>query len=656
LTFRPDIQGMRALAILAVVACHAGWTAFAGGFVGVDIFFVISGYLITGLLLRELQANGKVDLLGFYARRLKRLVPALMLVLAVTLLLARVLRAPLEQFGLAKAVMSAALWVSNFYFAFAEVDYFEPNTFSEPVLHTWSLGVEEQFYLIWPFLLVGLYGARAGTSAAASHVLKGLLLVLCSSFALCLWLSYTALQMAFYLMPGRAWQFALGGLVFVLAEMSAAGKGPAYLRSERLAGAAGMLGLAAIAASIVLFGEDQVYPGYLIVLPTLGAALLLHAGAVTPSGFMPRLLALRWLQGLGTVSYAWYLWHWPILVLGKDVFGARWGGVQLDLALIAASLALAVLTWYAVERPLRYSAALTRKPALTFALTLALAGVVLGGADWMARRVPSDSVAAAQAPYLVATNGAPSVYAAGCDQWYHNARVVSCRFGDGSAMKRAVLVGDSIGIQWTSALVSPLALRGWTVDVYTKSGCPIVVEPLFYDRVRGIYTICSQWLDDLLTKVAKEAPDVVFIGSSAQYAFSAQQWEAGTERVLTRLAPAVDNIYLLRSTFELPYHGPICLARNAWRPALLAEFSACAEGVTEAESDVIALAGLQAAVADYGNVFLVDPNPLVCPDRICAPVQDDAIVYRDRTHLAEKYVESIAQPLWNLLQSHALLP
>lgn len=212
--YRPDLQGLRALAILVVVAAHAGLPHLEGGFVGVDVFFVLSGYLITGMLLRELRLQGTLDLAAFYARRLRRLLPALLFMLACTALASILLLAPFEQQAQAPAFVAAALWLANIHFAVTDAGYFEAGSEHSLVLHTWSLAVEEQFYLFWPLLLLAL----AGSSVRLGRVLPGLALAAVLSFALCQWLTVEKPLWAFYAMPTRAWQFALGGLVFLMLD------------------------------------------------------------------------------------------------------------------------------------------------------------------------------------------------------------------------------------------------------------------------------------------------------------------------------------------------------------------------------------------------------------------------------------------------------
>ena len=283
LGYRPDIEGLRAVAILLVVAAHAGVPWLAGGFVGVDVFFVLSGYLITGLLVQEMRATGGVRLLDFYARRLRRLLPALLVMVVGTAGAAAVLLAPLEQPAQARVASAAALWLSNLHFVFSQLDYFGPAAGSNLFLHTWSLGVEEQFYLVWPLLVLFLAGSWRWQAVRQdwSRLLRGMLGAVGICLVLSVFLTFTRPEQGFYLMPSRAWQFALGAVtVLAVAPPDAAAQRPAWLHrfcSAPQGRALGWIGLALVVGAGLLLDTQDAYPGMWAVLPSLGTALLLAA-------------------------------------------------------------------------------------------------------------------------------------------------------------------------------------------------------------------------------------------------------------------------------------------------------------------------------------------------------------------------------------------
>jgi peptidoglycan/LPS O-acetylase OafA/YrhL len=437
--FRPDVEGMRGLAVMLVVLFHAGLAGMAGGFIGVDVFFVISGFLITGLLVRERERTGSVDLLHFYARRARRILPAAVTVIAITLPVAILVLDPLSRESVITDGVTSALSIGNIRSALVAGDYFSTVGTSSPFLHFWSLGVEEQFYLIWPVLLI--------LAARSRRPRLGIGTVLCAvaiaSFAAELAVTQAAPNWAFYSLPTRAWQLAIGGLLALAmmpgvvrlrwrstaparaAKPARSGK-PARSRKPARSvepirwrawspmvpagtlAVVGWLGLAAIVWSALSLSDGIAYPGPYALVPTVGAVAVIVAG---PSRFGPRLaLGLPPLRFLGRISYSLYLWHWPLLVLpavalGSGGLGATESAVpglgdvgtgagsvatQLDwslrVVLVTVSIAVATISCFAIEEPFRRSVTLASRPRRTLGLaftTLAtvvsLAGVLAFG-------------------------------------------------------------------------------------------------------------------------------------------------------------------------------------------------------------------------------------------------------------------------------------
>jgi len=389
LDYRMHIDGLRAIALLAVVLVHAAGPGFGGGFVGVDVFFVISGYLIIGLLFREFERTGNLSLSGFFERRIRRLGPALVVVLLATLLLSMVFLTPIggEQQGLAKSVIATVGLVSNLYFAQTTGEYFDGAAELQPLLHTWSLSVEEQFYLFWPLVVLaaGRIALRRWRrpEEAIFAALSGLFVL---SLALSVWMTAKYPNWALYLAPTRAWEFAVGGLAYFCLRSRA---------QVTHAGCLAALGVVAVALSIGLYRESMAFPDYSAALPVLGAAAIIAAAIIvgterSESGWCRRLLALPALVFLGLLSYAWYLWHWPLLVVARlhtlGELGA-WGTGGICLL----SLLLAWLTYRLVEEPIRRKRSgllATRRRAFGFVL-VSSAALVFGSAlaGYMAKYV-----------------------------------------------------------------------------------------------------------------------------------------------------------------------------------------------------------------------------------------------------------------------------
>ena len=374
--YKPHVDGLRAVAVLLVVLYHVGVPGPRGGFVGVDVFFVISGYLITSLLFLEAQ-QGRVSLAAFYARRVRRLFPAMLVVVAATLLLGAIFLLPIfsEQTGLARSAVATAVYLSNFYFWRYTGDYFGASTTFEPLLHTWSLAVEEQFYLVWPFLIIGLL--KLGIRQNLRRDLLALLVALSGvSFVLSLWGTRAQPDAAFYLMPFRAWQFGVGGIVAILLADRGAGR-------TVLGGALSIAGLAAIIVGGVTLRE-QGFPGWGALLPTLGAAAVIAGGQLAPTNAAAALLAWQPVRFVGLVSYSWYLWHWPLLAIARAA-SVDLHDLRRDAAIGIVSFVLAVLTYYIVENPVRYkrpgpfkTSVGTLAAGVTISVVLAAASVALG--------------------------------------------------------------------------------------------------------------------------------------------------------------------------------------------------------------------------------------------------------------------------------------
>ncbi len=369
--YRPDLEGLRGVAILLVLLCHVRIPGAEAGFVGVDVFFVLSGFLITGLLVDEHERTGRIGLGAFYARRARRILPAAVLVLATTLLAARFVVSPLDLRRIADDGLAASLSLANMRFALDATDYFGPVDAS-PMLHFWSLAVEEQFYLLWPILLLTVARnepPRLAMAALATAVLAG-------SFILCSALTDTSSAWAYFSLPTRAWQLAAGGLLALSSPLL--GRLP-----HAVAAAVGWLGAAVLGASLVAIGPTTAYPGLASLLPTLGAVALIASGGGngSPGSIALARAPLRW---LGRISYSLYLWHWPILVLGPVALGlgvATDEGAGDDLAirvgLVVIAIVLAAATWALVEQPFRRGRLVPRSRGRGVALTGATALILV---------------------------------------------------------------------------------------------------------------------------------------------------------------------------------------------------------------------------------------------------------------------------------------
>ena len=334
--YRPDIDGLRALAVLPVLLYHAK-LGCTGGFVGVDVFFVISGYVISSLILREVEA-GTFSMVNFWERRVRRIMPALSVVVAAVLVTAWCFCLPADFVLIGKSLLAQALMAANFYF-WKGGNYFDPVAETKPLLHTWSLAVEEQFYLLFPLLLIFLIRRRP---ASWKRWILGVAVVSLIIGVVC---SYSARnqRMAFYLLPPRAWELLIGALL--------ASYGGRFSAQKTVREVSGFLGLALVCGSVLLYDESTRFPGVAALAPCLGAAMIIASSESGPS-LVGRLLSCKPLVFIGLVSYPLYLWHWPVLVLVKYLFAYELSAGSRGLLLLA-SLLLAVLSWRLIETPFR---------------------------------------------------------------------------------------------------------------------------------------------------------------------------------------------------------------------------------------------------------------------------------------------------------------
>jgi peptidoglycan/LPS O-acetylase OafA/YrhL len=636
-SYRPDLQGLRAIAVTLVVLAHAGVPIVAGGFVGVDVFFVLSGYLISGLIVREYEQTGHISFVRFYARRLKRLLPALALMLCITMAAASWPLSPEESRTQLASLPFATTWISNFYFAFREHGYFDELAERDLFLHTWSLGVEEQYYLAWPLLVLALLLAthRQRIVRPTSAALAILGCVFLASLGLSLhWLSTTP-HAAFYLMPSRVWQFTLGAAIYVgLTSDISQDKGTsAFLdgmnRSLLLA-----FGLLLIVGSAVALPPNLAYPGLWALAPSLGGALVIAAGHGFQSRKSP--IAHPALVWIGDRSYSWYLWHWPILMLG---FSLGFEGQPFSVfGLILLSLLAAILSYHLVELPFWKGKQSHLSHPQTLAAGLIGMGVVIVISMQVLRSPPSTLVTPSTHTAQWRSDF-PAIYFMSCDAWYHHARVEPCVFGPDDAPHTVVLIGDSIGVQWFSAVSIIFREPNWRTIVLTKSSCAMLDEEYVYPRAGGPYRVCTEWRNLAIDEIAKIQPDMVIIGSAATYGFSETQWVEGSARILARLSEAASKVIVIPGTPVLGFDGPGCLARNQSPEGQIPPDVCTADSRTSMTRDVTN--HLQRAAARYSNVHVLDLNDLVCPDDICRAFSHDGLaVFRDTQHLTDSFVRA----------------
>ena len=647
---------LRGIAVGLVCLCHAGLPFLPGGFIGVDVFFVLSGYLISGLLVREYTEHGSISYGAFIARRLRRLLPALAVMILLVLAVSSLVLAGFEFRSQTGAAAYAAIWASNLFFALRELDYFNALESDDLFLHTWSLGVEEQFYLLWPLLIgiaMALVARRNGSVDAQRRGLIVCLFVLAAS-SLVLSAVWTVTQplWSFYMMPARVWQFAAGGLVFLWEPRFAT-----LVVRPGLQKSVGALGIAMILGSAIGLDASIVYPGGWALIPTLGTALVLLAFAPResePASYGSLQTILAW---FGDRSYSIYLWHWPVLILSA-AFVTQATALNTGLALLV-TVALGSVSYRYIELPFwkgRFSHSSHRRVAVaSFSAIGAVSAVALSAAVVSPPATNGQIWAADYDP----RNDAPPIYVAGmrCDTGHLDDALEPCALGASDAPHTAVLFGDSIGAQWVSMLPAIYQQPDWQIVVLTKSACPIVDEDYVYERIGGVYSVCANWRQAALEHIANLAPDVVFVGSDAYYPFDDEQWVAGSRRIMNRLSEFAANVVIIPGTPKLGFDGPSCLEEPD-RFVRRSEASGPACAVRSADRVVAKVGGLLRTVADqFTNVHELALLDLVCPDGYCAAGSaQGGVVFRDDKHVTDSFVVSRVPELTGRLDALGVGP
>lgn len=624
--FRKDIEGLRGVAVLCVLFAHAGWPGLSGGFVGVDVFFVISGFLITGLLMREMERDGGIDWWGFYAKRVRRLLPALAVMLLVVALFCMAVLPKQLQHVQAGSGLWASGWVSNLYFTIIRAGYFDTSSQQDVFLHTWSLGVEEQFYLVWPFLLLGFFRFKC--------LRKGVLLTAGVSLAFCLWVQPASGEAAYFLMPSRLWQLASGGLVWILVS-------PRKL-SRFVASTAGILGMTGIGASVVLIDSSTQYPSGWALLPTASAALLLVS-----DGPVRSFLSSSIMGWFGRISYSLYLWHWPVLVVGTFLAADRVTPI-LVAGLVLLSVLLAAMSERWVERPTRHRSIADSRNLVKIGVLVALTMMALMSV-WklLTRELPQSEASSAPTTVAEAVRSLvslPAIYGVpGCDDYYQSDRLVACVSHDPGrkASRDVVLMGDSIGLQWEPAIRKIAEERGWKLTVLTKSACPMVDRPVVNIRIKRRFTECETWRRRALEHIRGSKVDLVILGSAGTYDFSSEQWTEGSLRVLRAIQAESRSLVVIEPTPTLPFQALSCVSQRGSLVEGRIRVDGCTAPLPAAEH-AVARESIQRATDSADRARLVRFNDLVCPESTCHAYRDGMLVYRDTMHLNAGFVESLS--------------
>ena len=680
---RRDIEGLRAVAVLAVLLFHAGVPGLEGGYVGVDVFFVVSGYLITSLLVAERAGTGRISLGDFYARRARRILPVSSLVAVATLGASWLWLQPLRLVTLSTDVLAVASFSSNLVFAGRGADYLSSSLPPSPLQHYWSLGVEEQFYLVWPVLLALVCWRAVSRRDIATRIGAVATVVGTASFLACMSLMNTSQPWAFFSPHTRAFELAMGALVAVIPAPKLAFD---KVASTTLAWS----GLAVIAATVVVFDETTKFPGPWAIVPVAATALVLRGGEVHARG--PNLvLGLAPLQWLGSRSYSAYLWHWPVLIVGAAAVSRDLTPIE-GVACTVGALALSEISYRFVENPIRTDRGMrgTRALALAVSLLAVVAGTgilarnnppqVAGAGNVetpvltpttttlvpmvdattttvtpVAPRLPGEGSPISPVVQAVSTTGLPanltpsltsvfgdepSIYSNNCHVDFSSTAVKHCVFGDPTSNVVIGLYGDSHAAEWFPTFEKVARDRKWKLITYTKRGCP-PVDLTTYSRVLGkVYTQCEPWRRNVLKKMVTDGVKMVFIGhfdrllaADTRLPMWQKDWRAALQGAIDALSTRGIRPILIEDT---PFPGqdiPTCLSSS------YTNVGSCAPIVSAAyRSD---MQDMRRDFAAQGVDVLWVRN-WFCTESVCPPIVGNILVYRDDNHMTVTYAEFLA--------------
>ena len=647
LRYRPFLDGVRMVAVYLVVAFHARLGLWSGGFVGVDVFFVLSGFLVTRILVRDLASAGRVQWRTFYARRVRRILPAALIALVVTAIAYSIVASPVEMADALGGFRAAFFYVANWFFIRQSTNYFAANVNTNPVLHFWSLAVEEQFYLAWPLLLGSAYFLARRAGRYRWWVLRGVVVAAgVASAVAALHIGATNLDRAYYGTDTRAYQLLAGAALALSPQLLALGA-----RFRRAAGWASGIALAALVVfATSAFTMSAITRG--IVVTALTGALLV---ALENARGGPARRVLSWgpCAYLGRISYGTYLWHWPVVVLVTHDY--KPDPVQLFVTSAVCATALAALSYHLVEHPVRVSGFLDRHKAPVIAIGFAtsiltgalLMPVVLGSAH--------RNIAAAATDYLPLD--------------YHDCYrkpVAACTVVNGTG-PRVVLVGDSIARMWIPAFTEIAQKMSWTFSVAVHAGCPWQRGLEFATgapQIRDCQARQDDWYDRVLPAFH---PDIVFLAQhgyddpndpnafvladhqlvTAKSGNFEQVLIDSSDRSLGALRAPGRKIVIIEPVPDAPFNPLNCLSLG--RSTAKCSFRA-SKGPSPLERF------FRSVDASRPDVTSIDVDTLACPHLpTCDAAIGDTIVWRDIAHLTGAYARSVAPDLETVLRRRHVL-
>ena len=661
-----------------MVLYHAGLSTLSGGYVGVDIFFVISGFVITGVLLRERTSSERTSLLAFYGRRSRRIIPAATLVIVVTVIATYAVLGVVYGNQTAIDARWTAVFLANFHFAAVGTNYLSAQQPPSPLLNFWSLAVEEQFYLVYPTLFLLIAAVRSRWSLQVK-LAAGLVAVIVASFTFSV-LQTAADPTAAYFSPfTRSWELALGALVAV---------GTKWLLGipRPIGGVMTWVGVAAIAFGAIQFNSHTAYPGSLVAIPVVGAALVMAGGTCSPRWGAESVLRLGPAQWIGKLSYSIYLWHWPILIIAADVAGKSSLPFRQNIVWLLVALGAAVTSFYLVESPFRrtFRGRSSRTAAwapigLGVLLILVSLGVTRFELNANSGQISASHSTAKPKPFNAQAFPVPAASDAAVEHlvkmatsitslppdltppladvpadwagpegpcWPTNTQttVPACTYGDPRGTHTMVLYGDSHAAMWFYPLDLIAVLSHWKLDLLSKGWCPANMLPIGnppgVGKPNGEYVQCDEWHTFALGRIRELQPDLVIVTQELSDTpggapYTASQWGRGMARTLRQIAVPARKIVVLGNIPSLRMNPPLCLSRNT------SDVQACSSPPPQY---LAAYDDAEKKAATQMGARYLSVTPWFC-STTCPPVIGTYDVYFDDYHITRSYAEYLTRVL-----------
>ena len=675
---RRDIEGLRAIAVTLVVLFHLGVPGFDGGYVGVDVFFVVSGFLITSTLLSDTERNGRLSLTNFYARRARRLLPISAVVLVATAIASAIILEPGRMHDVGVDTVAAGLFSSNWVFAGRATDYLASAGAPSPMQHYWSLSLEEQFYVVWPVLL--MIGSLVDRRMRKKITVPAMITVITvASFVVSVMLTADNPGYSYFGLHTRAWELGLGALIAVFA-------GRTDYSKVKFATPVGAISVTAIIFAGVSYGAPIDFPGWVAAIPVVATGALIVTGN-REGNRVARALGNRVFHFIGARSYSLYLWHWPVIILMEAKVVDVLSGPQQVLAM-AITFVLAEAGFRLVENPVRYSKTLTKSRLRTLAVgglamaVVASSGVVLANYE---KRVTSGYVAedtsiyagtktldekvavlrsevrSATLPMPLPDNLEPNLYdvAVGgfstelgeCFQDVHTSLVHLCQFGDPEGDRTLAMFGDSHLAQWFGALNGFAKEHHYKLRVYMHPGCSITgIETM------NIFSLasepwCPPWRDASLVDMAKRGIDYVIMtnnfflfSAKTRKEITADHWAQGMQETVSKLTAFGALPIYLGDNPKPPPDLLQCLVHD------LSDVSKCFARRSESTRSDFGIAGRQLIEAAGG--LYIDLADLMCSAAVCPAVVGNKLLYRDWSHLTKEATELMMPVVGGMIQDY----